>query len=300
MTQYNDIKFIVPPREDEFVYPYRRAWRSVILESISLVAITGIIFVLMGMFGLRPPSSLWGVTNFIITIIPALLWGIFSLWRERKVPEPRENLLNIAIISALVTSAIGVPIIEWLNPDEWLALAGRFDRILGYAFTIGLVQVTIIYGIVHIMTWHKPYRIRTDAIAYCTTAAIGCITVWNIHFFANANLTPDVVALRMFSMSASILLASIVLAYGFAELRFNQKLYWVLPLTIFTDMVIIGFTIAFRSNLVSGRFILGIGGTRPIVGLGFTIVILFAGLAGMLFLFNISERHAQEARDKRN
>lgn len=300
MTQYNDIKFIVPPREEEFVYPYRRAWRSVILELIALVSITGVIFVVMGMLGIRPPASTWGITNIIITLTPAILWGILSLWREWHVPQPRENLLNIAIISALVTSAIGIPVIEWLNPDEWLALAGRFDRILGYSFTIGLVQVSIIYGIVRIMTWYNAYRIHTDAIAYCTTAAIGCITVWNIHFLATGNITPDVVALRMFSMTSSILLASIIIAYGLAELRFNPKFYWILPLTILSSMVIIGFVIAFRSNLISGRFILGIGGTRPIIGFGFTVGLLFAGVIGMLFLFNISERRAKEAQEKRN
>jgi hypothetical protein len=300
VTQYNDIKFIVPPREEEFVYPYRRAWRSVILELIALVSITGVIFVVMGMLGIRPPASTWGITNIIITLTPAILWGILSLWREWHVPQPRENLLNIAIISALVTSAIGIPVIEWLNPDEWLALAGRFDRILGYSFTIGLVQVSIIYGIVRIMTWYNAYRIRTDAIAYCTTAAIGCITVWNIHFLATGNITPDVVALRMFSMTSSILLASIIIAYGLAELRFNPKFYWILPLTILASMVIIGFVIAFRSNLISGRFILGIGGTRPIIGFGFTVGLLFAGVIGMLFLFNISERRAKEAQEKRN
>jgi hypothetical protein len=260
---------------------------------------TGLIFVVMGILGIRPPAGIWGFINIIITLVPAIHWGIFSFWRERRVPAPRENLLNIAIISALVTSAIAIPIIEWLNPDEWLALAGRFDRILGYSFTIGLVQMTTIYGIVHIMTQQTAYRIRTDAIAYCTTAAIGCITVWNIHFFAHANLSPDVVALRMFAMSSSGILASIILAYGFAQLRFNAKLYWMLPLSILAGMVIIGFMIAFRSTLVSGRFTLGIGGTRPIIGLGFSIGLYVAGLVGMLFIFNVSDRRTHEEENKR-
>lgn len=299
MTQYNDARFIVPPREEDDIYPYRRAWQSVFLEAIALIGITGVLFVLMGMVGLRPPSNTWGVVNLLITLIPALLWGIFSLWRERRVPEPRRNLLNIALISALTTSAIAIPIIEWLNPDEWLALAGRSDRIIGYSFTIGLVQMTTLYAIVRIMTWHTAYRIRTDAIAYCTTAAIGCITVWNIHFFANGQLTPDVVILRMFSMTTSIILASLILAYGFSELRFNPKLYWMLPLSVLVGMVLIGFMLAFRSTLISGRFTLGIGSTRPIIGLGFSIALFVGGLAGMVFAFNVSERRAREAQEKR-
>jgi hypothetical protein len=297
VTRYTDAKFLVPPREEESVYPYRRVWRSLIIETGSLFAITVAFFVLFGMLGIRIPRGLWQGVNVGLALLPALLWFVFSWMREKAAPQPRQQLLSIVIITGLTTNAISIPLINWLSPDNWLALEGLFSRIFGYTFSIGIVQVGTLYFVVRFLTWPHAYRIRNDAIAYCLSAAVGYITVWNLHYVSTEGIAPDIAALRIFSTTTLIILAAMLLAYGFAELRFTPKIFPILSIMILFAAVLIGFGISFRSGLVGGGFTLGIGGTRPLFGLGFSAGLLFAGLMGILFLFNVAERSDRDAKE---
>ncbi len=295
MTRYSETKLLIPPREEESIYPYRRVWRSLTTEIIALFGITLVLYVLLGILGFSVPRGLWQIINLGLALLPALLWGMFSWWQETRVPQPRRQLLSIVIITALATNAVAIPLINWLKPDDWLALEGTLDRMLGYAFSIGIIQIAIQYAVVRFITWPDSYRVRNDAIAYCLSAAIGYISVWNVHTIAAADITPYVVALRVFSTSTLALMAAMILAYGFAELRYNPQLYFVMPVSIIIAAIVIGFGITFRAGFVSGSFTLGIGGTRQLFGLGFSAGLLFAGLMGLFFLFNVAERRNREA-----
>lgn len=299
MSQYTSAKLITPPREEEIIYPYRRVWRSLTIEIGVLFALTVLIFGAVGIAGFGVPRPLSGGLNIALALAPAILWGVFSLWAERRVPEGRSHLLGIAVISALTANAIAIPALEWLQPAQWLTFTGVSDRILGYAFTVGIIQIGLQYLVVRFITWPDAHRIREDAIAFTTSAAIGYITVWNLHSVWVDAPDADVVALRVFANTSLALLAAVVLAYGLAQLRFQPKLYYTLPLTLLIAAVLIGVGITFRTNFTAGGFVLGIGGTRPIIGLGFSAAFAFAGLMSMLFLFNVAERQSREAREGR-
>ncbi|TVR23346.1 MAG: hypothetical protein EA396_03700 [Anaerolineaceae bacterium] len=299
MSQYTSAKLITPPREEESIYPYRRVWRSLTIELGVLFALTVLIYGAVGIAGFGVPRPLSGGLNIALALTPAALWGIFSLWAERRVPEGRRHLLGIAVISALTANAIAIPVLDWLQPAQWLTFTGVFDRILGYAFTVGIIQIGLQYLVVRFITWPDAYRIREDAIAFTTASAVGYITVLNLYAVWVDAPNADVVALRVFTNTSLALLAAVVLAYGLAELRFQPKLYYTLPLTLLIAAVLIGVGITFRTNFSSGGFVLGVGGTRPLFGLGFSAGLVFAGMLSMLFLFNVSERQSREAREGR-
>src|SRR5690606_31017121 len=100
-----------------------------------------------------------------MSLLPVGLWLIFSWWRERSVPQPRQNLMAVAVISGLAANAISLPLIEQIfQPSRWLPLESALNRIIGYAFTVGLVQAVTLYLTMRFTIWPNQMRIRLDGV----------------------------------------------------------------------------------------------------------------------------------------
>ena len=295
MARYRNPRLLTPPREEEEIYPYRRVWPSIIVEMTLLLAVTAVMFILIGFLGANLPRSLWPTTNVIIALLPAAAWALFSLWREYRVERPRRQLLSVFIVTALVANAISIPLINELNPRTWLSLAGTFERIFGYAATIGVAQVFTIYLVLRFLIWPDGLRIRLDALAYCMAGAVGYVTVANLHIAFDGEPSPDVLALRVFSNLSLHVASAAILAYGYAELRFKPDFFISLPASVLAAILLTGLGITFRAGLVNGGFVLGIGGTRPLFGLVFSALLIAGSLTLTYFLFTTAERRALEA-----
>ena len=86
-TNYGSANLITPPREEEEIYPYRRAWESVVTEMGVLLVIISLLFIGALFLGIRVPATLAAPVNYALALLPAALWGIFSFVREYSVPE---------------------------------------------------------------------------------------------------------------------------------------------------------------------------------------------------------------------
>lgn len=294
LRRYNP-RLLTPPREEEEIYPYRRVWQSIIVEMSLLFAAAVVAFGVFGVFGLSLPRF-QRVINGALALLPLGLWLIFSYSRERVVPQPRIRLSGVLIVSALSASAIGIPFIDnVLQASRWLSLSGSLDRIFGYMFAVGFVQESIKYIIIRYMVWPQYLRTRLDAVAYGAASAVGYATVANLYFAIDGEPSPDVVAVRIFSITAIHIVGSAIVAYGLSELWFNPRSLLLLPFTVFLASLVTGITIAMRAGLVNARFFLGIGGTRDVLGLLFSLAFLVGPLVAASFLFDTAERREQEA-----
>ncbi|MFW5709306.1 MAG: PrsW family glutamic-type intramembrane protease [Chloroflexota bacterium] len=296
MARYSGPRILTPPREEEEVYPYRRVWPSLILEVSSIFGVTLILYVMVGFLGFNLPESLWQPAGIVIALSPAVFWLLFERLPEQRVQQPRRQLTGVFVISMLVANAVGIPLLDSLNIEEWLTLEATFDRILGYAATLGILQETLKYLVLRFLVWPDALRTRTDALAYAVAAAAGYATIVNLHvvFTQVSAPSPDVTALRVFSTTMLHFSASAVTAFGLAQLRFNARSI-ALPLSMLAASLLAGFAITFRSGLVSGGFALGIAGTRPLFGLVFSLILIVAVLISIAFLFNAAERQSREA-----
>jgi len=297
MSRYNTPRLITPPREEEEVYPYGRVWRSLIIVVAVVFGVTAGLYISVGFIGFNVPESLWRYVNIALALLPLAAWLLAAFWQERRVERPRRQLLQVAVIAALAANAIGIPFIDSLGVYEWLSLSDTFTRILGYGFTIGIVQEFIKYMVIRFIVWPDGFRIRSDVLAYTLAASIGYMTVEALHVAFRGTPSPDVLTLRVFSILTVHLAASIVMAYGLTQLRFSPQLYILMPLSMLAAAVVVGFATSFRSGLVNGNFVLGIGGTRPLFGLVFSLILVVGAHVGMGFLLNAAERRAREAEE---
>jgi RsiW-degrading membrane proteinase PrsW (M82 family) len=295
VTRYGSPRLLTPPREEEEVYPYRPVWESIAIETAILFFITLGLYIAIGWFGIRVPTALNRPVNLGLALSPAMLWVVASLWRERAVPQPRHNLAGVFVISALAANAIGIPFLNSLKTDEWLPFLGMFERIFGYAVTAGIVQETLKYLVVRYAVWPNAFRIRLDSVAYFATAAVAYATVANLHLVFGETMTPDVFSMRVFSATTMHLAASVFVAYGLAEARFNPRTFFVMPMMMLFAALMTGIIIVTRSSMINTKFFLGISATRPLFGLVVSLGMVIVALVVGAFLFNVAEREEREA-----
>ena len=293
--RYGTPRLLTPPREEEEIYPYRRVWPSLALEIGALFGLTIILYVMVGYLGIGLPVNLERPVNVGIALFPALLWVLFSLWRERFVVEPRRNLVQVFIVSALVANAVGVPLVNSLEIDQWLPFLGTIERVIGYAVTLGIVQEMLKYLVVRYLVWPAAFRIRLDSVAYLMAAAISYATVLDLRAAMGAPVSPDVFAIRMLGNTTSHIAASIFVSYGLAEVRFNPRTFFVMPIALLFASVITGLAVSARASMMNTAFVLGFAATRPLFGIVLSLMVVVGALMIAAFLFNAAERQEREA-----
>jgi RsiW-degrading membrane proteinase PrsW (M82 family) len=241
----------------------------------------------------------------MLALLPVGLWGIFSWWQERFVPQPRLRLLPVLAISALIANAVGLPLVnDFLQVDRWLPLSSALMRIAGYTFTVGVVQEVLKYLVVYYTVWPNQFRIRLDGVAYGAASAIGYATVLNLHFVLSGTPPADVAAVRIFTTLALHLVTSAIVGYGLAEVRFSRPTPFLVATTIALAAFVTGVAIPVRAGLVNANLSLDVNGTqpflntstaRPLLGLGVSIALLIGLNLVLSFLFEGAERREREA-----
>ncbi len=291
-------RLLTPPLQEEEIYPYRRVWQSIIIESGIYLGITVALFITVNILGISIPANLHPVLAIFLVLLPIGLWLIFSWWAESRSRLPRVRLLVVATISALAANAIGIPIVtDFFMLDRWLPLSSAINRIIGYTFTLGITHETIKYLVVRYSVGQDFLRTRFDCIAYGAASAVGYATVLNIQFIAveGNSPTPDVVAARVFATYTLHIVTSIIVSYGLSELYFGSPTPILLMLTLALASLITGIAVPIRAGLINTTLTLGINTTRPLLGIGFSAGLLIVPLLLVSFLYDSAERRAQEA-----
>lgn len=289
-------RLLTPPQEEIEVPPHRPVWRSVLIEGGLLFA--SALGFLLGyrLIESRLPEVANLVISVFLTFLPLGLWLVFSYWRERFVPEPRQRLIPVLVITALAANAIAVPVLyDYLQIDRWLPLADNVNRIIGYTFTFGIIQELTKYIVVRYLTWPDFFRTRLDGVAYSLTSAIGFATVLNIQFLLDGNTSPAVVAVTSFNVVSVGMAASMITGYGLAQVRFGNPTPFLLTFTVAAAALLNGLVIALRSNAVNAGLALEVSAPSPLIGLGISAAVFVAITLIMAFLFNNAEREAREA-----
>ena len=289
---FTNPRLITPPREEEERYPYRRVWRSITIEMVLLILLTVGLFVAVTFIGIDIPEAIRGYVNIAIALIPLFLWVLFSWFQERGVPEPRERLLLVVGLSALVANGIGIPLIDnILRPDEWLPLQEAIQRFVGYAITLGITQELLKFLVIRFGVWPDQFRIHLDGVAYGAAAAVGYVTVVNMHYIGDIDPLAHVAAMRVLGNVVVHLVGSCIVGYGLAQLTFNRFFAALTPLTLVLAALFHGIFIPLRAGLVNAPLAIGVSATRPLFGILFSIAMLVVPLVVISFLFITAARH---------
>ena len=111
--------------------------------------------------------------------------------------------------------------------------------------------------------------------------------------------SPDVLALNVFSITTTHLAASVFVAYGLAEVRFNPGTLIIMPTMMLFSTIVTGIAVSVTSSISNAKFFLGFAATRPLFGFVIALGLVVGALVVAAFLFNAAERQEREAVDSR-
>lgn len=293
MPAFDNRRLITPPKEEEEIYPYRRVWRSIIVQSVILMTVMGALFVLRNFLGVGVPELVRPLVNMGLALLPAMLWLVFSRLAENFALRPRARLFTVFLISALVANAVGLPLLEdFIQPDSWLSLQDTTTRILGYTATVGIVQEFLKYVILRFVVWPGEYHVRVDSVAYGMASAIGYATVVCVSYVANnPTAFSDVVAIRIFGITSAHIVGSIIMAYGLSATLFNDALSVVLPVMLILASGFVGLTTALRTAFANTALTVGsVSAPRFLFGIAFSVGVYIGLMIAIFFLLEVAER----------
>lgn len=285
-----------PPDEDEAVYPYRRAWPSLIAEHAVLFGVASGFYVLINFVGADIPASVSRPLNLGLALLPLALWLILSLWRERFVPQPRQRLFVVALTTALAANAVGIPLVEgFFEPSRWLFLGDNVSRIIGYTFTVGVTQEIIKYLVVRYLAWDDHFRDRSDGVAYGAASALGYALVLTLRFALENAPPPDVMAAYVFDVAATSTAGSLIVGFALAEVRFSRPTPFLLVGLVAFAALIEGAAVPIRANFVNASFTFDGAIPSPLFGIAVSAGVLIAAGVLVAFITRSAERQAREA-----
>jgi RsiW-degrading membrane proteinase PrsW (M82 family) len=286
----------VLPDEDIAPYPYRRVWRSLIVEVGALAGVTIGIFALVAILGVTLPEAVQMLARVIIGVLPLGLWLVFSVWAERSAPQPRTGLITVAVIAALAANAVAIPLIEQvLEPQAWLSHTSAITRIVGYTLTVGITTEFTKYLVVRYSIWPGRMETRVDGLAYAIAASIGFATVWNLRAVFGPQEALDALAIAVFDTTVTGLAAGLIIGYGLSETALGQPTPFIGPLSLALAALVHGLAIPLRTGLSNASFSLVGANAVLILGSVISAGLLIAAAFVISFLFSASERREREA-----
>lgn len=295
MTQYTDPRLLAPPIEEE-VNPYRPVWRRLLTQIGVFSSISVIGTLLIELLNVQFDTNVNFYLSLLYVGLPVLLWLLFSRIPENFVLEPRKNLIFVAIVSGLLASSFGIPLVrDFYSIDRWLPLEAAVQRIIGFTVTVGVVDTTLKFLTIRFMVFPHYFRIRTDAIAYCVASSIGYSFAINLYYVVTVQPTLSMAIVYIFSTYAIQIGSMTLLAYGLSETYFSNSIPVLLPFTFVLSTLAMGIALPLRSGLINGSLSTSGSADRPLFSLGFTVALVIVLVLNAIFLFNVADRQEREA-----
>lgn len=292
-------RLLTPPAETIERYPYARVWRGLVLISGGLLAVALVFFVLE-LLGTRIDRALHAPIDLVLALIPVGLWFVLAYLPELRADEPRQGLENVLIITALVASGITLPVIEAaFQVERWLPLADTVTRLVGFTVTVGVAQEVSKYVVVRALAWDNRLRVRVDAVAYATAAAIGYASATLILEALRTTPAPSAAAFNMFGTVALNLAPSLLIAYGLGEARLSNPMPFLLLIVFALGALVFGVTSTLSGALANAAFSLTQSAPRPILGLVIAAALLTLIGVAVSLLINTAERRETQQRTRK-
>jgi len=156
-----------------------------IAAEVIFVAIVAVIFGIT-----NPGISGLGLVlaGIVLAVVSAAIWLVAFYRLDRLEAEPKQLVLGVFLLGAILAAAIGEPLIrqlfrvqDWLYDTQWTAL-------LGYILVIGFLQEFLKYAAIRYTVFDlDEFDQRIDGIIYGAAVGLGYATMVNILYVVGNN-----------------------------------------------------------------------------------------------------------------
>jgi RsiW-degrading membrane proteinase PrsW (M82 family) len=175
------------------------AWGATLALILGLVVFVLVVFALAPILrGVLGGASLL-IVGMVLALVPAAVWLAVFYQQDRLEPEPKGYLIELAILGALLASAVGQPLInnvfrvnQWAGSSLWL-------KLFAGVFIVGTVKEFLKYAAVRYTIFaSQEFDERIDGIIYGAAAGLGYATLLNIAYvIGNGGVDLGIGAIRI-------------------------------------------------------------------------------------------------------
>ena len=233
----------------------RAAARPIFVLIVALASITGLVYFSTLLF----PAGSTAITGLpfriaatLLAILPAGIWLIAFYRLDRLEPEPKEYVLGVFVLGAVLAVGIGQPFIdrvfqleEWQHQSAWITM-------LGAILCVGFVQEFLKYAAVRYTVFRSAeFDERVDGIIYAAAAGLGYATALNLTYVSNISaLAVGAGAAKMAVQALGHATYAGIMGSFLSKARFELTPRWWLP---------VGLTLASVLNGVVTTLLLQVG-----------------------------------------
>jgi protease PrsW len=119
----------------------------------------------------------------VLAVVPAAIWLIAFYRQDRLEPEPRQYVIGVYVLGALLAQGVGQPLLrDGFEVQNWPE-TNPIISILGAILVVGLVQEFLKYAAVRYTVFaSEECDQQVDGIIYAASAGLGYATMLNIHY----------------------------------------------------------------------------------------------------------------------
>ncbi len=171
------------------------------------------------------------LTGVILSLVPALVWGALFYIQDVQEPEPKQVVVSVFLLGALLARAVGMPLVnELFRVPQWID-ASPLYHILGAVLVVGFTQQFLIYAAVRYSVYNSAeFDQRVDGVVYGTAAALGYATMLNVQYVVASGGLDLVSGIIRIAVTA-LALASFggLVGYFLGRCKFEDEPLWWMP-----------------------------------------------------------------------
>jgi protease PrsW len=270
-------------------------WRDELMLIAGLLVFVGIVYALDSAFHTLLTGSNLLVAGVIIALVPAFIWLAFFYLQDRLEPEPKQFVLGMFVLGAVLAAAVGIPLVENVfRVSHWL-YADTMTTLIGGILVVGFTQEFIKYAAVRYTMYHSDeFDEVTDGIVYATAAGLGYATMLNIQFVvSNGGVDLGAGVIRMAVVALAQASFAGITGYFLGRAKFESEPIWWMPLGITLAAVMNGLFNWLRGRVVQSGVSLTGASVNPWLGLAFAAVVAFVTMGILVWLMRRTLQSAQ-------
>ena len=212
----------------------RGLWVSALIELLGLLAFVLFFNFVWPNLGATLNDTALILLGLALALVPAVLWLFFFRRLDRLEPEPKQMLLTVFLLGALVTAALLRPILQGIfNIDDWLQ-SSWWLQLLGGILVVGFVEQTLVYLTVRLGIYsHREFDERVDGIIYGIAAGLGLATVLNfLYVMEGSGVDLDIGSIRIVVNALAYASFGGLVGYFIGQARFEKTPPTYLPIGI--------------------------------------------------------------------
>lgn len=269
------------PDAEHIAHNRRGFWFAALIELVGLLVFVGLFNLVFDRIGDGLDGFLLIFLGLLMSLVPAALWLGFFYRLDRLEPEPKQKLIGVFILGALVTAAVAIPFLEsFFAIDTWL-YDSFASQLVGGILLVGFVEEAVVYLVVRYGIYADPeFDERVDGVIYAIAAGLGMATVLNFNYvLQHGGVDLGIGSVRVVVTALAHASFAGILGYFIGQARFEKTPPYYLPAGLTLAAVLNGIFFLLEDRVTSAGL-----SVNPWNGLILAVVVAAVCLAAVFWL----------------